>query len=273
MSENVFEQPKDIFSIYPEKEGAHIQEVLENLIKANPLVGFALQDSAEIITGGPEKPYHNLEHTLTVVTNIIYMHSNAREEEKLTDEELALVIIGACYHDTVLKNPSNLINNEAGSGGLAVSQLIPQGLPPADGNLIQWLILSTHTQITDRGIYRPIGSSWDRSDTNRQQLMSQYIQDADVASLGSNKFFINTTKLARELGYTLDLSNFRSFLKSQITILLNFQFNTTTAGECFPYQQNNHTRLKTYLEDPNQAVEYLEFCKYFNIPMPNQIQV
>ncbi len=271
MSENVFEQPKNIFGIYPEGIGVNIQEALENLINQNHLVGFALQDSAEIITRKPEKPYHNLEHTLTVVTNIIYMNLNAIGEEKLTDDELALVIMGACYHDTVLENPSNLINNEAESGRLAVNQLTSQGLTPADGNLIQWLILSTHTQITNQGIYRPIGSPWDERDKNRQQLMTQYIQDADVASLGSSEFFINTVKLAQELGYTSTQTNFRSFLETQRTTLLNFQFNTTTAKECFPYQQDSHLKLKNYLEDQDRTISYLDFCEYFNISIPKQI--
>jgi len=47
--------------------------------------------------------------------------------------------------------------------------------------------------------------------------------------------------------------------------------DTTTAGECFPYQNDSHAELKNYIEDLNRTISYLDFCEYFNIPISDQI--
>lgn len=270
---NIFEQFEGSLANYPEGVGVNILEVLENLTKQSSLVEFALADGLSVIrdkydTNNP-KPYHNLAHTQKVILDLVYLNLNATEDEKLTDAELSLTIAAACYHDSVLEFPGDRDRNESESARLAMTNLNTAKaaqLRFEEIYSLQMLIYSTYTTVSANGIVRTINAEDNAVSAGRLSLMSQYLQDADVASLGDNSFFRSTAQLAMEWGKTSDI-DFKSFLNTQIGILSNFEFETTAArARCLTKVQDNSFRLKEYLNSTDALnVTFANFCGYFDL--------
>jgi len=276
----LIEQFSDRLADYPEWVGSVISIKLENLVNQSPLVRFALTDGLDIVRDKYDtenenrRPYHNLAHTQKVILDIVYLNAGAEEDEKLTDVELALTVAAACYHDVVQEFPGQGNKNEEESAKLAIANLTATEGPQLaydEMYFLRMLINSTYTIVSDNKIVRTINPrdarvSEDRENAPRLSLMSKYLRDADVASLGDGSFFRSTANLAMEWGKASD-TDFNDFLRTQTKILDRFEFETTAARvRCLTKIQENSDRLKKYLDitDPLN-VTFAHFCEYFNL--------
>ncbi len=203
------------------------------------------------------RAYHNFEHTSAVLNAVLDMDQNAPENEKLGSEELALLLVAASYHDSVVETGREAKQNEVDSADLAVTELADV-IDLEQLEVVQKLIESTYTKVTVNGLIRPV-KVVERIGNYRTELMSKLLQDADISSLGTDGFARATVGLAEEWGKS-DTGNFRSFLEAQLQILKNHEYQTESAENTFNKQSRNYEILSLYLEEKETTTDgFLEF--------------
>jgi len=208
------------------------------------------------------KEYHDFNHTLNVFYNVVNMHlvalqNDEFDEERLNDEELALLLTTVIFHDIVYDSSKKEKSNEELSAETAIN-LLGDSVSTEQANFIKELILSTTTSINESGLVR---THYCDVPNERLQLMIRYLQDADLGNLGDENFPRATIQLMRE--YKIEVENFEQFLKTQLNILGNFEYNTNVGKYVFSRVASNYNDLVKFISLENFSVR--AFIKYFEV--------
>lgn len=211
------------------------------------------------------KEYHDFGHTLNVFYNVVNMHlvaihNDQFEKERLNEEELAILLTSVIFHDIVFDSSKKEKSNEELSSETAM-KLIGDRASTEEADFIKELILSTTTSVNESGLIR---THYCDIANERLKLMIKYIQDADLGNLGDENFPRATIQLMRE--YKIEEESFEQFLKTQLNILGNFEYNTNVGKYVFSRLANNYNDLDEFINSKIISVRtYIEHFKVVGI--------
>ena len=177
--------------------------------------------------------YHNADHARDVIDAAIQMADAAISEGKITEAEKDLLILAACYHDIERDYASGV--NEAASGRV-ISLLMKQS-----GQFTEQETVRVYKMIMGTEVYFVDGIMHQKADPN--DLLSQILADADLASLGKSPTFYwdRAMRYVEELTNSTDPSpdEILGFALDQDSFLRHHEFYTDEAKILFPYKRDN----------------------------------
>ncbi len=165
----------------------------------------------------PENVYHNITHTKEVVEAV----EKIGRAEKLTDEQIELLLIAAWFHDVGYVEKSN--GHEELSADYVRHFLAELDYPREKIEKITGCILATEIPHKPKNIFEEV------------------LCDADIHHIGTKEFFNKSEllRLEKENREGEKISNFR-WLKENIDFITSQKFYTKYAKDKFEEQKNNN---------------------------------
>ncbi len=162
--------------------------------------------------------YHNLEHTLSVLSSVEKITNKAAD---LSSDDLLIVQLAALFHDTGYNNGPE--NHEGRSAQIAESYLKENGFDQDFIDKVKACIYATRMN---------------SKDTDRLSLI---LQDADMSGLASDNFFDTTERLRQERNNILkEHISKNKWNETNIEFLKQCKYKTTEAQDLYKAKKNEN---------------------------------
>lgn len=161
--------------------------------------------------------YHDINHTLNVVSSTEFLC----KEENLDDKSTELLLLAAWFHDTGYdKGPQN---HEIRSCRYAHAYLKQHGYAESDIEIIEGCIMATQMP------------------QQPQNRLQQILCDADFSHLGQKGYWEYCNKVRDELAQTRDITmSEETWIDFEIDFISKHSYFTPAAKECFAKKKAKH---------------------------------
>ncbi len=174
------------------------------------------------------RKYHNGEHTREVLRAAWLLGNKARAQDKINDQELQLLLIGAVFHDFV--HEVGAPNNEENSAAAAAEAMSEAGVfSEQEIETVKDMIAGTKVSRTPEGAIK--------QSADGRGLLAQFLADADLWKFGGaspESFWASSVQYFEETegrsATTDDLPN----LRQQLVVMLDMHdYYTDEARQLF----------------------------------------